>query len=186
MISVTQLKPGTFFEEERTAFEVFSYEHVKMGRGSGNVKVKVRNLANGAITTKSFITGAKVQEVTPDKIKAQFLYKDGAIFHFMDSQTFEQLQVLKDLIGDKAQFLKEGAEVQILKADEKVLKVELPKIVELKIAQTGANFAGGRETPGTKEAILQTGAKIQVPMFVKTGETVRINTETGLYVERAK
>jgi len=196
MISVTQLKSGTFFEEEGTVFEVLSYEHVKMGRGTGNVKLKTKNLKNGAIVAKSFITGAKISDITPQQVKAQFLYQDSGNFHFMDSQTFEQFQVSKDLIGDKAplrqgfegqaKFLKEGAEVQILKADEKVLKVELPKIVELKIAQTGASFAGGRETPGTKEAILETGGKVQVPMFIKTGNVVRINTQTGKYVERAR
>lgn len=186
MISVTQLKPGIHFEEERNVFVVLTYDHIKMARGSGNIKVKARNLSNGAIISKSFITGAVVKDIVPDKIKAQFLYSDGSSLHFMDSFTFEQFQAKKDLVGDKAKFLKEGAQVILLVWNSETLSVQLPKIVELKIMQTGANFSGGRETPGTKEALTETGAKIQVPMFVKTGEIIRVNTETGLYVERAK
>lgn len=185
-ISVTQLKAGTFFEENDQIFEVLSYEHIKMGRGTGNVKLKVKNLKTGAIVTKSFITGAKVLGVEPLKIRAQFLYSDGSKFHFMDSATFEQFEVGKVLIGDKAKFLKEGQDIQILKTGEQVLKVELPKIVELRISETGSSMAGGRETPGTKEAILETGASIQVPMFIKTGDVIKVNTATGTYVERAK
>lgn len=186
MISVTQLKPGIFFEEDKNIFEVLEYEHIKMGRGSGNVKIKAKNLKNGAIVNKSFITGAKVADITPEKLKAQFLYADGSSLHFMDSATFEQFQVSKEQVGDKSEFLKEGTQVQILSWNGQALRVELPKIVELKIIQTGANFAGGRETPGTKEAVLETGAAVQVPMFIKTGETIRVNTQSGLYVERAK
>ena len=196
MTLVTQLKPGTFFEEESNIFEVLSYEHIKMGRGTGNVKVKTKNLTNGAILTKSFITGAKVQEITPQKVKAQFLYSDTIDLHFIDSVTFDQFEISKNRLGEstrqredyggQARFLKEGQEVQILVVDAKVLKIELPKIVELKVSQTGASFAGGRETPGTKEAILETGVKIQVPMFVKIGDVVRVNTQTGQYIERAK
>ena len=186
MINVTQLKPGSFFEEKGEIFEVLEYEHIKMGRGSGNVKLKAKNLKNGSITTKSFITGAKVADVTPEKQKAQFLYSDGNHFHFMDSANFEQFQVLRDLIGESTRFLKEGAQAIFMVWNGEPLSVQLPKIVELKISQTGASFAGGRETPGTKEAILETGAKVQVPMFVKTGDVIKVNTETGQYVERAQ
>lgn len=186
MVSVTELRAGTFFEEKGEIFEVLSYEHVKMGRGTGNVKLRTRNLTNGAQVAKSFITGAKVRQISPQKIKAQFLYSDSKNFHFMDIATFEQCQISQDLIGESEKFLKEGAQVQILTWEQKPLKIELPKIVELKVTQTGANFAGGRETPGTKEAITETGAKVQVPMFIKTGDIVKVNTQTGEYVGRAK
>lgn len=186
MVSVTELRAGTFFEEAGVIFEVLEYEHLKMGRGTGNVKVKTKNLTNGAILTKSFITGAKVRQITPQKVKAQFLYSDTTDLHFIDSVTFDQFEIGKVKMGESEKFLKEGAQVQILAWEQKPLKIELPKIVELKVIQTGANFAGGRETPGTKEAITETGAKIQVPMFIKTGDIVKVNSQTGEYVGRAK
>ncbi len=185
MISVTELRAGTFFKEEGIIFEVLEYEHSKLGRGTGNIKLKTKNLQNGAIVTKTFITGAQIEEVTPQKIKAQFLYSNTVNLHFMDSTTFDQFEIEKAKMGESKKFLKEGAQVQILAWEGKPLKIELPKIVELKVTQTGANFAGGRETPGTKEAILETGAKIQVPMFIKTGDLIKVNTQTGQYTGRA-
>lgn len=186
MISVTELRAGTFFEDEGRVFEVLSYDHIKKGRGSGNIKVKVRNLENGSIVAKSFITGAQVQEVLPEKKKAQFLYSDGEKLHFMDGQTFEQCQVPKSLISGQEKFIKEGMEVSVLSWQDRLLSVELPKILEYKVDQTGPAYKGNSVTNVYKPAILENGLEVKVPIFVKEGEVIRVDTRTGEYVERVK
>ena len=186
MISVTQLRAGTFFEEKGEVFEVLSYEHTKMGRGSGNIRVKVRNLETGAIIDKTFITGASVNEANLAKIKAQFLYQDGENFHFMDSQTFEQYAISGRRLGEQNKFLKEGLELYLLVYKEKPLAVELPRALVYKVTQTGPSYKGNSVTNVYKPAVLENGLEIKVPVFIKAGEIVKIDTKTGEYLERAK
>lgn len=186
MISVTELRPGTFFHDQEQTFEVLSYEHTKMGRGSGNIKVKVKNLENAATIEKSFKSGAQVQEVLPEKKKAQFLYSDKEKLHFMDKDTFEQFNVSQNLIFDQVKFLKEGMETNTLVWDEKVLSISLPKILEYKVSQTGPAYKGNSVTNVYKPAILENGLEVKVPIFVREGEVIRVDTRTGEYVERAK
>lgn len=186
MISVSNLRAGTFFEDKGQIFEVLSYEHTKMGRGSGNVKVKVKNLENAATIEKSFISGAQVQEVLPEKKKAQFLYSDKGDFHFMDKDTFEQFSVPENLISDQAKFLKEGMEANVLVWQEKVLSIDLPKTLEYKVTQTGPSYKGNSVTNVYKPAILENGLEVKVPIFIREGEIIRVDTRTSEYVERAK
>jgi len=186
MIPVTNLKAGTFFEDKEEIFEVLAYEHTKMGRGSGNIKVKVRNLENGAQINKSFITGAQVQEVLPQKKKAQFLYSDESYLHFMDTGNYEQLQIPKSLLLGQEKFIKEGIEVAVLALSDKVLSVDLPKILEYKVTQTGPAYKGNSVTNVYKPAILENGLEVKVPIFIKDGEIVRVDTRSGEYVERAR
>lgn len=186
MIPVTNLKPGIFFQDKDGMFEVLSYEHTKMGRGSGNVKLKVRNLESGAQIAKSFITGAQVQDVLPQKRKAQFLYSDQDSLHFMDKETFEQFQIPKKIADGQGKFFKEGMEATLLTWDDKILSLDLPKILEYKVTQTGPVYKGNSVTNVYKPAILENGLEVKVPVFIKGDEIIRIDTRTGQYVERAK
>ena len=201
MISVTELRSGTVFEEQgpssalstslkasadKQYFLVLSYEHIKMGRGSGNVKVKVKDFKSGSTLEKSFITGAKVQEIDINRHKVQFLYQDGQGFHFMDSESYEQFTLSQNIIGDLARFLKEGMELTLFSVDDKPLYVEAPKILEYKVTQTGGSARGNTVGASQKDAILENGLTVKVPLFIKIGEVIRVDTRTGQYVERAK
>lgn len=186
MISVTNLRTGTAFEDEGQIYQVLSYEHLKLGRGSANVKVKVKNLKTGAITEKSFISGAKVQEVSLKKLKVQYLYQDNLGGHFMDTKTFEQFAIGRQKLGDRLKFLKEGMEVDLLFYEEEPLFCFLPLKIEFKVGETGPDIRGNSATNIFKEAILENGLKVKVPLFIKAGDRVLVDTQTGEYVERVK
>src|SRR3990167_9524112 len=144
MISVTDLRAGSVFEEKGQYFLVLSYEHSKIARGSGNVKVKVRNLETGATVDKTFNTGARVADANLSRKKAQYLYNDSVGFHFMDPATFEQFSLERKLVLDIAKYLKEGTDVTLLSVDAKAVAVEIPKIMDYKIIQTGGSARGNR------------------------------------------
>lgn len=186
MISVTELRSGAVFEERGDYLLVLSYEHIKMGRGSGNVKVKVKNLSSGAITEKSYITGAKVNDVQLTRSKVQFLYKDNAGFNVIDSSTFEQHVLSERIVSSDAPYLKEGLEFLLFTADDKPLYIELPKILDYRVAQTAGSARGNSVGATQKEAVLENGLRVKVPLFIKVDEVIRVDTRDGSYVERAK
>lgn len=186
MISVTDLRSGTVFEEKSQYFLVLSYEHSKIARGSGNVKVRVRNLETGATIDKTFNTGAKVADANLTRKKTQYLYGDNQGFHFMDPATFEQFLVDRKLVGEFAKYLKEGMDLNLFSVDEKAVGVEIPKIMDYKIIQTGGSARGNTAGSAQKDAVLENNLVVKVPLFIKTGETIRVDTRTGQYVERAK
>ncbi len=185
MISVTDLRAGTVFEDKGQYFLVLSYEHIKMGRGSGNVKVKVKNLGSGSTVEKSFITGAQVQDASLERKKVQYLYQDGAGAHVMDMQSFEQFALSKKLVEGLAKYLKEGSQITIAAVDDNPLFVEIPKIVDYKVAQTGGADRGNTVGATYKDAVLENGLVVKVPLFIKTGEVIRVDTRSSQYVERA-
>ncbi len=187
MISVTDLRAaGTVFEDKGEYFLVLSYEHIKMGRGSGTIKVKARNLNTGATIVKSFATGARIQEAALIRRKVQYLYQDSQGSHFMDLATFEQFTLERRLVEDVAKFLKEGIGLTLGVVGERPVFVELPKIVDYKVLQTGGSARGNTVGATYKDAVLENGQTVKVPLFVKTGEIIRVDTRTGNYVERAK
>ncbi len=186
MISVNELRAGIVFEEQNQYFLVLSYEHIKTGRGSGNVKVKVRNLENGANVEKSYITGARVQDALLERKKAQYLYRDGSSFHLMDMDTYEQFEIGEKLVGDSAKYLKEGMEITLFLVGEKPLYIETPKIMDYIITQTGGAARGNTVGASYKDALLENGLTVKVPLFIKNGEVIRVDTRDGSYVERAK
>lgn len=165
---------------------VLSYEHIKMGRGSGTIKVKVKNLVTGANVEKSFITGARVQDATLDRNKVQFLYKDGSGYHFMDTVSYEQFELPERLVGSDGKYLKEGLEILLYSVDGKPMYLDIPKILEYKVTQTGGSARGNAVGATQKEAVLENGLKVKVPLFINMGEVIRIDTRDGSYVERAK
>ena len=185
-LNVNELRNGTFYREGKEIFLVLLYEHVKTGRGSGNIKLKVRNLRTGSIVEKSFITGARVDEADVDKIKAQFLYRDGDTYSFMDPISFGQFTVSKQVLGGQIKFLKDGLDVILIVSDEEVLGLELPLSLVYEIAETGPGEKGNTVSNVFKEAVLDNGLIVKVPMFIDVGEKVKIDTRSGEYIERVK
>lgn len=186
MLNVNELRNGAVFKEDGQLWQVLTYEHIKTGRGSGNIKVKVKNLRSGAMTEKSFITGARVDEADVEKKKAQYLYQEGQEFNFMDPTTFEQFSVLGSVLGDQSKYLQEGLEVSLIISDIEILGMELPLNVVYTIAETGPGEKGNTVSNVYKEATLDNGLVVKVPMFMKVGEKVKIDTKNGAYVERVK
>lgn len=185
-LNVNELRNGTFFKEGKEIFLVILYEHVKTGRGSGNIKLKVRNVRSGAVVEKSFITGARVDEADVEKKKAQFLYRDGDNFNFMDPVSFEQFSISSQVISDQAKYLKDGLEVILIVSEGEALGLELPMSLVYEIAETGPEEKGNTVSNVFKEATLDNGLVVKVPMFMKVGEKVKVDTRTGEYVERVK
>lgn len=186
MISVTELRAGVVFEERGEFYLVLSYEHIKMGRGSGTVKVKVRNLESGSTVEKSFITGARVQDVSLDRKKVQYLYRDVEGFHFMDLESYEQFTLPEKLVGDLAKYLKDGMDILLFSVNDKPMYIETPKILEYTVTQTGGSSRGNTVGASYKDAQLENGLTVKVPLFIKTGEVIRVDIRIGDYVERAK
>ena len=187
-LNVNELRNRTFFKEGKDIFLVVTYEHMKTGRGSGNIKLKVRNVRSGAVLEKSFITGAKVDEADVEKKKAQFLYRDGdppaGGFNFMDPVSFEQFSLGGQALGEQIKYLKDGLEVILIISEGEALGMELPMSLVYEIAETGPGEKGNTVSNVFKDAIMDNGLMVKVPMFIKVGEKVKIDTRTGEYVER--
>lgn len=192
-LNVTELRNGTFFKEDGNILLVLTYEHNKTGRGSGTIRLKVKNLKTGSVVEKSFITGARVEEAIVDKKKAQFLYKEGDNFNFMDPVSFEQFTISVSVIGDLAKYLKDGLDVLLIVSNEETLPagrqvfgLELPLSLTYTITETGPGERGNTVSNVFKEATLDNGLTVKVPMFMKVGEKIKVDTRTGQYIERVK
>ena len=184
MISVNELRNGIIYEEEGSLLQVLQFEHIKMGRGSANIKVKVKNLRTGSTTEKSFINTAKVQDVQVLKRELQYLYKDDEGAYFMDPVSFEQITIpLAVLTG--AQFLKESETYPVSFFREEPLDVVMPPKVDLKVIDTAPGVKGNSASNVFKEAELENGVMVKVPLFITVGDKVRVDTRTGVYTERA-
>lgn len=184
MISVTDLRAGTTFAENGQLLQVLSYEHIKMGRGSANIKVKVRNIKSGSTTEKSFINGAVVQEASLDKRDYQFLYKDHENASFMDPVSFEQIEIpIKSLPGHV--YLKDGETVTIQFYEDDPIDLVLPPKVTLKVFETAPGVRGDSASNVTKDAELANGMHVRVPLFINEGDSVIVDTRDGTYTKRA-
>lgn len=184
MISVNDLRAGATYEEDGNIFKVLSFEHIKMGRGSANIKVKVLNLRNGSTTEKGYTNGANVLDISLEKREYQFLYKDLENAFFMDPATFEQKTVpVKNLFG--AGFLKEGGTVWLQFYNDEALDLVLPPKVTLKVADTTPGVKGNSASNVYKDAKLENGMNVRVPLFINIGDSVVIDTRDGSYSKRA-
>ncbi len=186
MLNVTELRNGAVFKESGNLLQVLSYEHVKMGRGSGTVKVKIKNLKTGSITEKSFITGARVDEAFVEKKKVRYLYQDGQSYNFMDPADFEQFSLSVGIVADGGKYLKEDTDVSLIISEGEALGIELPNSMVYEIVETGPEEKGNTVSNVYKEANLDNGLTVKVPMFCKVGDKVKVDTRTGQYVERVK
>ena len=184
MIDVNQLRKGVTFELDGNLYKVLDYSHNKTGRGNANIRVKARNLQTGATIERTFSSGQSVQNVSLDFHNVAYLYNDGDFYHFMDNETFEQPAIKAELLGDDAYYLKEGMEVKLTFYRGEPLDVEIPSSVDLKVVDAETAIRGDTATGVTKKVKTETGLEVNCPQFVKVGDTIRVNTETGEYVTR--
>ncbi len=184
MIGVGELRRGITIELDGQLYTVLEYEHIKMGRGSAQLRLKLRNLRTGATIERTFQASQRFNRVRLDHHNVQFLYSDDDTYHFMDTETFDQLALNREQLGDAVNYLKEGMTLQLLTYEGQPVSVELPITVDLKDEYTEPGYKGETATGGTKPARLETGLTIQVPLFVNTGDVVRVDTRTGQYLER--
>ena len=185
-LNVTELRNGTVFKEGKELLQVITYEHIKMGRGSGTIKVKVKNLRTGSVTEKGFITGARVEEASVEKRKVQYLYRDGDLFNFMDPVSYDQFSLGAAVLGDEAKYLKDNMEIVLIVSEGESLGIELPNSIIYQISETGPEEKGNTVSNVYKEAVLDNSLIVKVPMFMKVGDRVKVDTRTGQYVERVK
>jgi elongation factor P len=184
MISSGEMRKGVCIEIEGEIYRVLSFEHIKMGRGSAQVKLKVQNIRSGAIFDRGYQSGIKFPRVTLEYRKVQYSYHDEDLYTFMDVNTYDQLQINRSQLGDDAYYLKDGVQVDLLMYGDEPVGVELPTSVDLLVTETEPGFKGDTATGGNKPAILETGLKILVPLFVDAGEVIKVDTRTGQYLER--
>ncbi|HSX57758.1 MAG TPA: elongation factor P [Candidatus Saccharimonadales bacterium] len=186
MLNVNDLRSGTTFQEEGNVFEVIDYSHTKMGRGTATIRVKVKNLKSGATTEKTFISGARVEEADLDKIEGQFLYKDSSSATFMDPTSFDQFSVSVSVLAGGEKYLREGENYSLLAFDGAVLKADLPRTVVLKVVETPPGVRGDTVSNVYKAALLENDIEVKVPLFINEGDSVKVDTRSGEYIERAK
>jgi len=184
MISVTQLRNGTNFVDRGRPFRVLKYEHAHISRGAGNIKVKVRNLENGSVTNLTYKSGAKVEDISVEKRRMQYLYKSEDDLVLMNPVSFEQVELEGKIVGDDAKYLIEGSEVNVLFWDSKILGLDLPPNLVYKVKDTVGSEKGNSATNVLKPAVMENGLKANVPLFIKIGDRVKVDTRSGEYVER--
>ena len=183
--TTNDLKNGLVLDLDGQLWSVVQFQHVKPGKGGAFVRTTLKNVLSGKVVDRTFNAGTKVETATVDKRSMTYLYREGDDFVFMDAETFEQVPVSAGTVGDGAGYLLENTDVVVAMHDGAPLYVELPTSVELVIQQTDPGLQGDRSTGGTKPATLETGATIQVPLFVSTGEKVKVDTRDGRYLGRA-
>jgi len=182
--TTNDLKNGMVLNLDGQLWSVVEFQHVKPGKGGAFVRTKLKNVLSGKVVDKTFNAGTKVDTATVDKRDMQFLYKEGADFVFMDMQSYDQIHVPAETVGDGANYLLENQDTVVALHEGTPLYVELPAAVELAISYTEPGMQGDRSTGGTKPATLETGAEIQVPLFITTGEKVKVDTRDGSYLGR--
>jgi len=184
MIDTGDIKKGVIIELDGQLMKVLDWTHIKMARGSAQVRMKLQNVRKGDIVERTFQAGTRWPRARVEQRKVQYLYSDGDAYHFMDSETYDQFALPASQLGDDARFLKENTEVLVSSYGGEVLAVDLPVTVDLVVTQTDPGFAGDTATGAKKAATVETGLVVQVPLFVEDGDTLRIDTRTGEYVTR--
>jgi len=183
MISGSELRKGITIELEGELYQVIDYQHIKMKR-TALAKVKLRDIKAGHTIERTFQSDDKLIWARLDSRSMQYLYSDGNLYYFMDEQSFEQMPISASQLGDAINYLKEGMSLEVSSYKGELIGVELPITVELQVTETGPSFKGDTATTGTKPAKLETGITIQIPLFVETGDVIKIDTRSGNYLER--
>ena len=184
MITVGELRKGVGIDLGGQICTVLEYQHIKMGRGGAQARLKLRDLRTGAIFDRTFPASEKFARIRVDRHPVQYLYGDGDFYHFMDQRTFEQRSLPREMLGDAVNYLKDGMELELSYYGDEPIGVELPLNIELRVAQTDPGFRGDTATGGTKPAVTETGVVVNVPLFVNTGDVIRVDTRDGSYIER--
>ena len=183
-MDVNQITRGMKLEIDGQPYEIVEYQHVKPGKGQAFARIKLKNLRTGNVVEKTYKVGEKLNLADFEEKTMEYIYTDGEFYYFMDSRTYEQVGVPASSVGERARFLKENTEVVVQFFKGEAISVKLPKSIVLKVTETEPGFKGDTVSNVTKPATLETGAVIQVPMFINPGDYVRVNPETGEYVER--
>ena len=184
MFDAGELRKGLTIEWEGGLYRILDYQHIKMGRGSAQVRLKLRDLRAGHTIERTFQASERFNRARLERRNVQYLYQEGELYYFMDNESFEQTPLNTDLIGDAIQYLKEDMNLEMLIYKEEPVGIELPVAIGLKVSETGPGFKGDTATAGSKPATLETGIVIQVPMFINNGDIVKVDTRTGEYLER--
>jgi elongation factor P len=184
VIDVNELRSGVTFELDGNIYKVLEYSHHKPGRGKATIRTKIRDLRSGSVMEKSFLSGDRVRDIRLDYHMVQFLYQDGDLYYFMDTETYEQPAVAATLLQDAIPYLTEGLQVKLTFYQGEALDIELPTTVDLLVEEAEAAVKGDTATGANKIVTTQTGLKVQVPLFVAQGDTIRVDTRSGNYVTR--
>lgn len=184
MISTAELRKGATIELDGKLYSIMDYSHIKTGRGSAQVRLKLRDVRNGGTIEHTVQSGTKFQRATVERREMQYLYGDDQFYYFMNTESFEQIPVTQEKVGDAAKYLKENDICEVVLFGEEVIGVELPMTVELTVVETDPGFKGDTATGGTKPAKTETGLVVNVPLFVEEGTRIRVNTDSGAYIER--
>ncbi len=184
MISAGDFRNGVTLEIEGNVYQILEFQHVKPGKGAAFVRTKLKNIINGGVVEKTFRPTEKFPAARIDRVDMQYLYSDGELFHFMNTETYDQIALNSDDVGDALKFVKENEMVKICSHNGNVFAVEAPLFVELEITDTEPGFKGDTATGATKPATVETGAVVYVPLFVETGNKIKIDTRSGEYLSR--
>lgn len=184
MVVAGDFKNGVTFDMDGQVMQVIEFQHVKPGKGAAFVRTKLRNVITGAVVEKTFSPTDKYEDARIDRKDMQYLYNDGDLYYFMDTETYEQMPISKDALSDNFRFVKENTTCKIISYKGKIFSVEPPIFMELEVTETEPGFKGDTATNVTKPATLETGAEIKVPLFITVGDRIKIDTRTGEYLER--
>jgi elongation factor P len=186
VITTNQFRNGTHIDVDGTIFKIIEFQHVKPGKGGAFVRTKLRRASDGAVIDRTFRAGEKFRPVRTETRRMQYLYEDGSDAHFMDSASYEQVPIPVGTLGDALKWMKEASEVELLYIDDEPADVQLPSATDLAVKETEPGLRGDTASGGgSKPAVLETGARIQVPLFIDIGDVVRVDTRSGEYVSRA-
>jgi elongation factor P len=184
MIDTGSIRKGSTFEQDGRLLKVVDFSHNKQGRGSAQLRMTLRDLRTGSLTQQTVMAGTKFSSIRLERSHVQFLYRDDDAFHFMDTETFDQIQLSVATIGDAASYLKENDVIDVLTYEDEPIDIELPTSVVLTVSQTDPGFKGDTATGGNKPATLETGLTVNVPLFISEGDNIKVDTRTGEYIER--
>ena len=184
MVSAGDFKNGLTVEIEGNVYQILEFQHVKPGKGAAFVRTKLKNIINGGVVERTFRPTEKFDTAHIDRKEMQYLYSDGDLFYFMDTETYDQIAVNTETVGDSLKFVKENENVKVISYQGNVFSIEPPITVELDIIETEPGFKGDTATGATKPAIVETGAQVMVPLFVEQGDRLKIDTRTGEYLSR--
>lgn len=185
MISSNDFRPGVTIEIDGMVWQVVEFQHVKPGKGAAFVRAKLKNLQTGSVVERTFNAGEKVPNAQVERKPMQYLYGEDGSYYFMDVETYDQIMLTKEQLGDALNFIKEEMEITVLFFNGTVIGVDIPNSVELKVVETEPGIRGDTATGGVKPAKLETGYVVKVPLFINEGDALRIDTRTGAYLERA-
>ena len=183
-ISTADFRTGLTIETDGDIFQIIEFQHVKPGKGGAFVRTKLRNLRTGSVTDKTFRAGERMEQAMIERRTMQFLYRASDEYTFMDMETFDQTSLPQENIGDGAAYLKPDMEVSVVRYEDELLGVEIPNTVDLAVSETDPGLRGDTATGGTKPATLESGAVVNVPLFINEGDVIRVDTRTGQYVQR--